>query len=192
MEKGGFMLANATKYIVSMVRVHAYNHQCRNGRKRIKFNLANQGRYKMKKSFIIIQVTIILCIFISCTTYRNNSRSYRSKYFYGYIYDKFERKPIYGIRIYPKYCPPEFCTEAEIAGGMTDESGYFKIRKPNIPLVQFLVIEFEETIIDSVFTLAGGLTRRATLLFLDRKRADTIMVNMTSKTCATFRADHRR
>jgi hypothetical protein len=86
----------------------------------------------MKKLFIIASLTIILSIFINCTalirTHISNYRSKRSKYYHGYVYSRLEgeRKPIQGVRVYPRYCSPKFCTETEIVGAMTDENGYFK------------------------------------------------------------------
>jgi hypothetical protein len=149
----------------------------------------------MKKLFIIASLIIILSVFINCTalirTHISNYRSKRSKYYHGYVYSRLEgeRKPIQGIRIYLKYCPPELCTEAEIAGAMTDENGYFKIRSPNIPVVQSLVVEFEGKIIDNVNTRTPS--PRFYPVFRDRRRADTIMVNITRRR-ATFVEDSRR
>ncbi|MDR2971572.1 MAG: hypothetical protein LBU83_06560 [Bacteroidales bacterium] len=142
----------------------------------------------MKKLFIIASLIIILSVFINCTTLVrtpiSNFRSNRSKYYHGYVYDRFKgkRKPIQSIRIYPEYCPPELCTEAEIAGKMTDENGYFKIRRPNIPVLQLLVVEFEGKEIGRVHTITsprpGVFEHR---LFRDRKRADTIIVDIERK-----------
>jgi hypothetical protein len=139
----------------------------------------------MKKLFIIASLIIILSVFINCTalirTPLSNFRSNRSKYFHGYVYDRFKgkRKPIQGIRVYPKYCLQDDCTER--AGGMTDESGYFKIRRPDFSF-QFLVIEFDGKEIGSIHTITSprpGVFEHS--LFLDRKRADTIIVDIERK-----------
>jgi hypothetical protein len=153
----------------------------------------------MKKLFIIASLIIILSVFINCTalirTPLSNFRSNHSKYFHGYVYVysrlEGERKPIQGIRVYPRYCLPDLCTETERAGAMTDENGYFRFRRPDFG-IQVLVVEFEGEIIGSFYPFAIGRPRFKYPLFLDKRRADTIMVDMRSKIYATFKQDSRR
>jgi hypothetical protein len=142
----------------------------------------------MKKLFIIASLTIILSISINCTTLirtpLSNLRSNHSKYFHGYVYedydDDYETRPSQGIRVYP-ICHQIGCTEDDRVGAITDEKGYFRFIKPDFGR-NFLVIEFEGKTIGTIHTFTSprpGVYEHR--LFLDRKRADTIIVDIERK-----------
>jgi hypothetical protein len=148
----------------------------------------------MKKTPIIVLFMIILSIFINCFAIRDclsNYRSKRSNYYLGYVYDIDERKPIQGIRVYPN-CPQVSCTEVDRIGAITDENGYFKFTEPENRGFQLLVIESEGKVIDSIRPLLGGPAHRRIPLFLDKKRADTIFIDMRYKSAVSGKPDHRR
>jgi hypothetical protein len=154
----------------------------------------------MKKAFIIVPFMIILAVIIHCIrirTYTSDNRSERSKYLHGYVYDRAEKKTVQGIRIYPMYCIPEFgaeddvCTTEGRVGVTTDENGYFKLKRPEFDN-HLLVVGLEGTNIGGVSIFNFSKRGLRSPFFLDRKRADTIFIDMRYEPAVRGGPDHRR
>jgi len=101
----------------------------------------------MKKILVITQIIIIVSISIDCVRQKHPGPGRR--YYEGYIYT-LEGQPIQGLKVYPSDCKFFRCTEADSAGGMTDERGYFKFEQAKYWMTIALIVESDGRIIDAI------------------------------------------
>jgi hypothetical protein len=139
----------------------------------------------MKKTFVIVQIIIALCVLTSC----------HNRHVQGYIYDEFEQTPIAGLGVYS--CLRTRCDENgyyrfresslhcavrdTIEGGMTDENGYFRFSKSkNKSRLAYFRIESDGKYIGTIPQVAR-VSHGFLLMFVDG-RADTVFVDMAGET----------
>jgi len=126
----------------------------------------------MKKTLVFITITIVAFICRNCIIYRN-STAIVPYYYVGYIYTQ-EGQPIPNLKIVPVDG-----LERGDSIGVTDETGYFKFKRPE-GFISFLKVEFEGKVIDTLETIRSGPHGRVSFCFV-YGRKDTLFVDLTGE-----------